>query len=316
VHVTFRQLRYFVEIARSRSFSRAAELLSIAQPALSQNIAALEDELGTRLFKRHARGVELSAAGQRLYARAIELLAGLDALKGDVEGKESLPSGAVRVAIAGALAGVVVAPLLKAVGAAYPAIGLAVSEGMSSETRAQVESGRVHFALLPSPAELQGMESLPLLEEHFMLFGAYAAMRREPRQLSFAKVAQRPLAAPDRAHDLRKIIERAATAIDQPLDVRYELNSPPMLIALVKEGLAYAILPPSACVEAVAAKSIAGRPVVKPLLSRVQAIVWPRDRPLTPAAAAVKDVLIQVVTQLVARGGLHGRLVAARYKKT
>lgn len=309
MHLTLRQLRYFVEIARSRSFSRAAEHLSVAQPALSQNIAALEEELGAKLFDRHARGVELSAAGQRLYARAIELLASFDSLRDHVEERQPRPCGPVRVSIAGSLAAVVIAPLLRRVTELYPDVELTVGEGLSFEVRMQVESGEAHLALMPSPSELHGMESLPVFEERFMLFGAYDAMRREPKQLPFAEVAKRPLAAPDRAHDLRKIIERAANSINQPLDVRYELNSPPMLVAVVKEGLAYAVLPVSACMEAVAAKSVAGRLITEPELSRVQALVWPKDRPLTPAAAAVRDAIAYVMAELVRDERLHGRLL-------
>lgn len=154
------------------------------------------------------------------------------------------------------------------------------------------------------------MEWLPIFEERFMLYGAYEAMRREPERLQFADVVRRPLAAPDRAHDLRKVIERAATAIDCDLDIRYELNSPPMIIAVAKAGLAYAILPDSACVEAVAAKAIAGCAVVAPELTRVQGVVWRKDRTLTPAAAAVRDTLARVVREMVSDHRLHGRLCA------
>ncbi|WP_051242632.1 LysR family transcriptional regulator [Azohydromonas australica] len=313
MHLTLRQLRYFVEIARSRSFSRAAEHLSVAQPALSQNIAALEAELGAKLFERHARGVELSEAGHRLYARAVELLAGFDSLRDHVEGRPVRPSGPVRVSIAGSLAAVVIAPLLRRVTDLYPDVELTVTEALSFEVRRQVESGEVHLALMPGASELLGMEALPVFEERFMLFGTYGAMRREPKQLPFAEVVQRPLAAPDRGHDLRKIIERAASSLNQPLDVRYELNSPPMLVAIVKEGLAYAVLPVSACIEAVAAKSVAGRLIVEPELTRVQALVWPKDRPLTPAAAAVRDAIAHVMAELVRDERLHGRLLDTTY---
>lgn len=309
MNITVRQLRYFVEIARSRSFSRAAQLLRVAQPALSQSIAALEDAFGSSLFERHARGVDLSSAGQRLYGPAVDLLERLDGLEDHVVGRQARPTGRVRLAISGSLSGVVIAPLLRTVATDYPGIELTVSEGMSSETRAQVESGLAHLGLLPSPSELQGIESQPILEERFMLFGRYDRMRRAPKQLDFAEVVRRPLAAPDGAHDLRKVIERAAHSIDCKLDVRYELNSPQMLIAVVKEGLAEAILPPSACIEAVAAKAIAGRPIVSPELGRVQAIVWPRERPLSSAAAAIRGALVVIVTQLVEQGLLHGRLI-------
>ncbi|RZL92545.1 MAG: LysR family transcriptional regulator [Variovorax sp.] len=314
MNITLRQLRYFVEVAQSRSFSRAAEHLLIAQPALSQNIASLEEDLGAKLFKRHARGVELSPEGHRLLSAATEILARTSTLKEWIEGRDVLPSGPVRLSISGSVASVLIAPLLRSMAEQYPAIELTVREGLSFESRAQVESGQAHLALMPSPSELQGMESLPIFEERFMLFGAFAAMRRKPESLAFAEVADLPLAAPDGAHDLRKIIERAASAIDRRLDVQYELNSPPMLIAVVKEGLAYSIMPPSACLEAVAAKSIAGRQVVGPELSRVQAVVWPRDRPLTPAAVATRDTVVRIIGELVLDGRLHGRLIESSKK--
>jgi len=306
---TLRQLRYFVEIARSRSFSRAAEHLSVAQPALSQNISALEDEMGAKLFERHAKGVDLSPAGHRLYERAIQLIGGFDDLKSHVAGTPVRPSGPVRLGIAGSVASVVIAPLLRQMSTQYPEIELSVTDGMSYEVKVLVESGRADLALMPSASELAGIASLPVFEERFMLFGTYDSMLVEPPQLTFADVARRCLAAPDRAHDLRKIIERAADSMGLELDVRYELNSPAMLIALAKEGLAYALVPESACIEAVAAKAVAGRPVVSPELSRVQALVWPQDRLITPAAKAVRDTIVQVVGELVRNGSLRGRVV-------
>jgi len=315
MNITLRQLKYFVEIAQSRSFSRAAERLRVAQPALSQNISSLEDSLGAKLFERHARGVELLPPGQRLLASAIDILARTDALKDEIDGRASLPTGNVRLSIAGSIAGAVIGPLLGAVACDYPGIEVTVRESMSFESRALVESGQAHLALMPSPSEIQGMASMPLYEERFLLYGTRAAMRRKPETMTFAEVAELPLAAPDGAHDLRKIIERAANAIGRSLDVRYELNSPQMLIALARDGLAYVVMPPSACLEAVAAKSIAGRPVMEPELTRIQALVWPEDRPLSPAAAAIRDLIARIVGGLVESGALPGRKVGATYKK-
>ncbi|WP_083745754.1 LysR family transcriptional regulator [Variovorax sp. KK3] len=308
MNITLRQLRYFVEIARSRSFSRAAEHLAIAQPALSQNIAALEEDLDVVLFKRHARGVELSPAGRLLFDKAVDLLARTDALKQQVAGRDAQPSGAVRLSVAGSIAGLLVAPLLRAVAESFPGIELAVREGMSSEVRAQVESGQAQLAAMPSPSELQGMQSHVLFEERFMIFGAAVAMRRKPAQMTFDQVAALPLAEPDGAHDLRKIIERAASAVGKRLDVRYELNSPAMLIGVVREGLAFSIMPASACHDAVLSNAIVGRAVTAPTLTRVQAVVWPRDRPLSPAAEAVRDTMVTLVRAMVRDGRLHGTL--------
>lgn len=315
MNITLRQLRYFVEIARSGSFSRAAQHLAIAQPALSQNIAALEDDLGAKLFERHAKGVDLSVEGQRLYARAQVLIAEFDALKHEVHASDTKPSGSVSVMLAGSVAGVLVAPLLQAVATSYPDIQLSISDGMSFEARRQVEAGHTQLALIPSPSDMQGMHSMPLFEEHFMLFGAPSLMQPAQSEIAFTQLAHLPLAAPDRAYDLRKMLERAAHAMDQPLDIRYELNSPPMLEAVVKHGLAYAVLPPSSCLAAVAAQSIVGRPIAPAELNRVQALVWPQQRPLTPATAAVKQVLVAIVGQQLAAGLLYGRPIAPAHKK-
>ncbi|WP_076506756.1 LysR family transcriptional regulator [Pseudacidovorax sp. RU35E] len=309
--LTVRQLRYFVAIAQGRSFSRAAAQLAIAQPALSQNIAALEELMGVRLFERHARGVDLSAAGERLLTEALELLARLDTLPAQVAGSEARIQGVVRLAMAGSLAAVVVAPLLRLVRQRHPGVSLEVSEGLSSEVRMRLESGRVHLAVMPGASELQGIASLPLYEERFMLYGAVAAMQALPAVPSFARVASLPLAEPDGAHDLRKIIERAATQQGLRLDVRHELNSPPMLMAVVREGLAFAIMPPSACVDAVALGEVQGRPIRGGDLARVQAVAWPESPAPGLAEVAVRDLVVEVVHGLIAQGRLPGRRLRA-----
>jgi LysR family transcriptional regulator, nitrogen assimilation regulatory protein len=78
--VQYRQLRYFVKIVKAGSFSRAASLIYIAQPALSEQIADLEAELGTPLLLRSARGVRTTAAGEILYREASAVLKHLDRL--------------------------------------------------------------------------------------------------------------------------------------------------------------------------------------------------------------------------------------------
>src|SRR5690606_16243153 len=138
MNITLRQLRYFVEIAQSGSFSQASKRLLIAQPALSQNISILEKELGVQLLVRRARGVELSLAGERLLVSAREILNRTDALGKDVLGQPGEPVGPVRVSISGSIAGVIVGPLLRAVSAQYPGIVLTVHEGLSLEVRAHV----------------------------------------------------------------------------------------------------------------------------------------------------------------------------------
>src|ERR1700754_1214901 len=85
----FRQLRYFVKIVEAGSFSRAATVVHVAQPALSQQVAELEERLGVTLLQRSARGVLPTAAGEILYKEASALLHQLDQLPGIVRSKDS-----------------------------------------------------------------------------------------------------------------------------------------------------------------------------------------------------------------------------------
>lgn len=308
--ITLRQLRYFVEIAQCQSFSQASQRLFIAQPALSQNISTLEKQLGTLLLERHARGVRLTPAGERLLTGAKEMLEKADSLKELAVGHAQTPTGAVHLSLAGSLARVIVGPLLREVSTKYPGVRLTIREGLSFEVRNHVESGSADLAVMPSPSEIPGMASLSIYEERFMLFGSSVTMRGKPKAMRFAHVAKLPLAVPDGAHDLRKVVERAANTMNHQLDIRYELNSPQMLIAIANEGLAYTIMPAAACLDAMRARTVVGRAIIEPELSRVQAIVWSHHRPLAPTAQVVCATIKQVVADLVLKEKLPGRTIA------
>lgn len=311
MNLTLRQLRYFVEVAQCQNFSKAAQRLLIAQPALSQNISRLEKELGAPLLERHARGARLTPEGERLLVTAKDLLAKVDALGETVTSRAQAPAGVVHLSVAGSVSGVIVAPVLREISARYPDVTLAIHEGLSFEIRARVESGRSDLAIMPSPSEIPGMASRSIYEEHFMIFGTPANMRDFPAALPFEQLAGLPLAVPDGAHDLRKIIERAAEARNLDLNVAYELNSAQVLIAVASEGLAYTIMPPAASIDAVKRRRITGRPIVNPDLKRVQAIVWSRHRSLSPAARAVRETIQSVAAQLIQNNVLPGRPIEA-----
>src|SRR5277367_5436205 len=102
-HMQFRQLRYFVKIVDAGSFSRAASIVHVAQPALSQQIAELEERLGVMLLQRSARGVRPTAAGEILYREASAILKQLEQLPGIVRSSDGVAQGTVCVGLASLL---------------------------------------------------------------------------------------------------------------------------------------------------------------------------------------------------------------------
>src|SRR5437868_6581312 len=97
----FKQLRYFTHIADFGNMTRASESLHIAQPALTQQIANLESELGTRVFDRSTQGVKLTPAGDVLYRHAKSLLKQLDDARTAVRDETEHPTGSVAIGIPG-----------------------------------------------------------------------------------------------------------------------------------------------------------------------------------------------------------------------
>lgn len=312
--MTPRQLKYFIEIARSGSVSRASAQLRIAQPALSQHVAALEKELGVALLERHAKGVRPTAEGQRLLDRAASILAQLDGLKADLAGAPMQPRGAVRLCIASSLGPLLAAPLVRRVEAQHPEVRLMLSTGLSMEVRAQAEARQIDLALMPNVFELPGLAYEPLYQESLHLFGLARLMGPARGAIRFSAIGARPLVAPDRDHDLRRLIERTALETDAPLNVRYEINNAEMALSLVRDGLAFAILPQSVR-DGLDRRRIADRPIATPAITRVQAIVRVPGAANAPAIEAVAQALGEVVAELVDAGRLQGRLLAERHKK-
>ena len=313
--MTPRQLRYFVAIANAGSLSHAATQLHIAQPSLSQHINNLEGGLGVALFKRHARGVTLTPAGQRLFNRASTILRQLDHLPDEVAAAQGLPRGEVRLAMDGSIAAAVVVPLYKAMEARYPEVRVHVVSGLSHHMRQLVESRTVDLALMPNAFELPSLQSEPVYEERFCLFGARGSFPAQARRIRFDDIGDRALVAADHQHDQRKHIERIANARKRSLNVRYEINDADLTRAIVRGGLAQALLPRNAFAATDKGQTVQALEVTDPALSRVQSIAWPADQPLTPAADATRQCLHETVADLIGQRVLHGRLPHAASHK-
>jgi DNA-binding transcriptional LysR family regulator len=177
-----RQLRYLASLAREGQFTRAAARLNVAQPALSQQVRKLEDELGVALVDRTPHGARLTVAGERAVARARSILAEVDALREEIGELAGLTGGRVTVGVTPASGPVDVAAILGAFQRDRPAIELAVLERLSVE-RALVAEG-LAVAILPrSDAERPGPPIAAVaLAGRGLAFEVFLAWRRDRRQ--------------------------------------------------------------------------------------------------------------------------------------
>jgi DNA-binding transcriptional LysR family regulator len=159
--VDLRKLRYFVAVAEELHFGRAAERLHIAQPVLSRQIRALEDELKVQLFARDRRRTELTPAGEQLLVDARPLLAGANALRLRV-GRAARGQNSFTV---GFMPGLIVTAAVRALSERHPELTVNVVRTSWDDQVEVVHDGRVDVSYIRLPVDQSGLTVRPLLTE-------------------------------------------------------------------------------------------------------------------------------------------------------
>jgi LysR family transcriptional regulator, cyn operon transcriptional activator len=178
--MNLKALEYCVEIARQGSFTKAAQALHVAQPALSMAVSRLEDELGVALFNRATRQISVTAEGQLFLARAEECLEGLAGARRELQDLTQLHSGEIRVGVPPMYGIRHIPDLLMQFRAQYPGIAMHVVEGSADDISERLATRDIDVALLESRRVDPAWESV-LLGSDEMVFTRWRASRPSRR---------------------------------------------------------------------------------------------------------------------------------------
>jgi LysR family hydrogen peroxide-inducible transcriptional activator len=161
------QLKYFCAIADTGSFSRAAQQAHVSQPALSQQIAKLEDELGTQLFDRLGRSVRLTELGRTFLPRARAVLHDLESARSDIVEKKTSITGSISIGVIPTIAPYFLPPLLATFSQKYPEAQVTIAEEITPLLLERLRVGTMDVAIvaLPLHARSHDFQSFPLLVE-------------------------------------------------------------------------------------------------------------------------------------------------------
>ena len=163
--MNFRQLECFVVVAEHLHFTKAAEQLRIAQPALSQQIRKLERDLGVKLFNRSNRKVELTDFGRALFPRARQLLTQASIARSEVEEMAGLARGHLRVGASGTIAAFLLPEILTEFRRCYPNIVLKIVQRRSEPILDLVETGNLDVGIIRLPFRGTALEVTPVFTE-------------------------------------------------------------------------------------------------------------------------------------------------------
>lgn len=302
--MTLQQLVYFLAVARTRHFTRAAEEVLVAQPSLSKQIQALENELGAPLFSRARGNIALTPAGEALLPVARRILADVESARLEVRELAGLRRGRVRVGAPPSLCASVFADVLRRYHDTYPGITLHVEEGGSRDLVRALTSGELDLALVISaPGDTGGaLSATTVLTEGLVVASrAGAAWPGGRARVRLAELADRPLVMFREGYDLRETTVAACRSAG--FEPRFSVEGGEMdaVLRFVEVGLGVAVVPSMVLA---ARPSLRGTPLTAPAMDRTVALAHRTDVAPTHAARAFRTVLLDFLQEAAGAGGL------------
>ncbi len=298
--MTLNQIEVFIQVAEHGSFSKAALVMGVAQPALSRQVRALETELHETLFLRNGRGVELTEAGRRLLEHGQGILHLVSQAREDLSAHRHEPVGQIVVAMPPTQARLHTLPLIEAFRVSCPRARLVIMEGFSSHLTEWLVSGRADLALIYNPEPLPALEILPLRDEPLRLLSPTGQAPDGP--LPLAALSRMPLVMPQRGHVFRKRMEEAAAMAGVQLRVDWEVSSVPAILDLVCAGLGHAALGEDALQTFEHPERLAVTPIVEPDVNTTLCLVTPALKRTTPLTQRTAAMLMRLVRALPHHG--------------
>lgn len=296
-----RQLTCFERVAELGSMSRAAEALHLVQPAISQQIATLEREVGLRLFHRGPRGVKLTQAGEALLPHARRVLTEVERAGQVLGGLRELRSGRVALGITPSAVIWLLPDLLERFRGQHPQVQVQVQEDMTDQLVEYLGDGRLDLAVVSLPIEDEGLTVQPIFEERLAVIVGLEHRLAGASAVHLADLADEPWILPYRRHGVRALLEAACTEAGFQLEVAVELSGLGPIKQLVQRGIGLSVLPPAVVENEVRLGQLHAVAIVSPDLVRTVGLARRRNEHPTPAAAAMEQTIVQVATG----GGTH-----------
>jgi DNA-binding transcriptional LysR family regulator len=291
--VQLQQLRYFLAVAETRHFTRAADSLGVAQPTLSKQIHTLEASLGAPLFERIRGAVALTAAGETLLPLAQRMVLDADAAREAVQDIVGLRRGDVRLGATPSLCSSLVPEVLRTFRTAHPEIRLYVDEGSSQDLIENLLAHTLDLALIVQPEDGvdEALDASPVLRESLVVASVAAGPPPTPNaQIALSELERTPLVMFRAGYDIRRVTLDACRRAGFTPKFAVEGGEMDAVLAFVEAGLGVALVP---------SMVVANRPLLRatplapPGMRRTIALAHRRRSVLPHAAEALRATLLE-----------------------
>jgi LysR family cyn operon transcriptional activator len=282
-----RHLRYFLAIADTLSFTRAAAALHLTQPTLSHQIKQLERDVGTPLFDRVGRSVRLTAPGKVFREHAERALQELKSASAALEELQGLMHGTLKIGVFQSFNSSLLPPILGDFAERYPAVRVTVRQLPTREMETLLLKGELDLGIAYMQPDSARILAEKLFDERMMLVVSDDHPYADRREIHLKQLADQPLALLSGEFPSRQLLLDWFAAVGYEPQVAIEINSTDAILATVRcsrlatiqtERMAGAV-PGLRCIP------------LKPALRRTVAILWRREGYRSAAARAIAEMI-------------------------
>jgi DNA-binding transcriptional LysR family regulator len=290
----WQQLEYFRIVARTEHFTKAAEQLSISQPALSRAITNLETEVGVMLFDRIGRNVRLNSFG-KVFLKHVDCA--LNEVQKGIAAVTQLNDPATGVIALGFLLSLglnVLPDLIGKFNRQYPRVELHLYENVTVNILKQLVSGEVDLCLTSLFPPQPGIAWTPLFTEELYAYLPVNHPLAQRPSVRLAELATEPFIGFKKRYGMRTLMEQFCQAAGFTPFIKLEGGDVATIIGLVSSGLGVALIPKLVGIDSA---KIKGLPISKPLCRREIGLAWLHERELPPSVALFREFLITQFTK-------------------
>jgi LysR family nitrogen assimilation transcriptional regulator len=294
--MNLKRVELFMQVAEFGSFSKAATVIGIAQPALGRQIQKLEEEYGFRLFYRHGRGISLTHEGEIFLERVRPIIRQLESIPADIHAEHLSPQGIVTVGLTPTVSNFFGLRFLRAMREKYPQLQVNIVSGYSGYVHEWVVDGRVDMAVLHDTRRSSSVAVEPLAAaELFLVQPTVRTAFQLPVQHSLAAISALPLVLPSKNHGLRRTLEHAASVIGARLNVQFEVDTLELMKEIVVSGMACTVLAKPAILSEIAKGELSASRIDGVHLYTKLVLAIATHRPVTRAIRLAEKEIKQLV---------------------
>jgi LysR family nitrogen assimilation transcriptional regulator len=300
--VELRQLHNFIAVLQTRSISKAAAAIHIAQPALSRQIKQLEESLGVQLLYRDGRGVAPTQVGARFAEQLAPMLQQLEQCLADVVATRGIPTDDVTLGTTFAVGSPLIAQLISQYRDLYPHATLRVVEGFSYHVVEWLQTGRIDMGIVYHPDYYPRFDGRTLSNQALHLIGRKDDKVRPPATIDFGEAIKKPLIMPVRPNSISALVEEAAKSRKLPINLKLEVDSISTIKQLLKGGDGYTILQQTSVHEDIEQGTLFAARIENPRISRPFRLCFPQRGIVTLSSRKLIELIESEVKRFVRDG--------------